>query len=201
MEPIGTRALSPRTWDDANTSERSATDGAYADLLYSPAYESSNRAVIDAVGAVASGHGVSRAQVALAWLRSQPVVVAPLVGANSIQQIDDAVASLDLVLTDEEVRALEAPYTPRYDFQGVSDERELDRDPRPDPGHGTVVLTDPLLDTRVPSCSCSPDPIRSGDEATRGRVNFWPRISSVIGVDLGDREEEGRDDRRIPQGP
>jgi 1-deoxyxylulose-5-phosphate synthase len=130
---VGTIVWSPlargrlaRAWDDANTSERAVTDGAYADLLYSPAYEASNRAIIDAVGAVAGAHGVSRAQVALAWLRSQPVVTAPLVGANSIQQIDDAVASLDLVLTDDEVRMLQAPYTPRYDFQGVSDERGLE---------------------------------------------------------------------------
>ena len=53
-----------------------------------------NRAIIDAVGQVAAAHGVSRAQIALAWLRRQPVVVAPLVGAATVQQIDDAIASL-----------------------------------------------------------------------------------------------------------
>jgi hypothetical protein len=53
-------------------------------------------------------------------------VTAPLVGANSTQQIDDAVASLDVELTDDEVRSLTAPYTPRYDFQGVSDEATMD---------------------------------------------------------------------------
>jgi 1-deoxyxylulose-5-phosphate synthase len=42
-----------------------------------------------------------------------------------VQQIDDAVASLDLTLSDEEIRALEAPYTPRCDFQGISDDAEL----------------------------------------------------------------------------
>jgi aryl-alcohol dehydrogenase-like predicted oxidoreductase len=105
---------------------RSETDGAYADLLYSPAEEASNHEIIDAVGQVADTHGVSRAQVALAWLRRQPVVTAPLVGAGSIRQIDEAVASLDVELTDDEVRALEAPYTPRYDWQGVSDEAEME---------------------------------------------------------------------------
>jgi aryl-alcohol dehydrogenase-like predicted oxidoreductase len=68
---------------------------------------------------------VSRAQVALAWLRTKPVVTAPLVGASSTQQLDDAVLSLDIDLTDDEIRALEAPYTPRYDFQGISDDKEL----------------------------------------------------------------------------
>jgi aryl-alcohol dehydrogenase-like predicted oxidoreductase len=115
-----------RAWDDARSTVRSETDGAYADLLYSPAEEASNHAIIDAVGQVADAHGVSRAQVALAWLRRQPVVTAPLVGAGSIRQIEEAVASLDIELTDDEVRALEAPYTPRYDWQGVSDEAEME---------------------------------------------------------------------------
>ena len=71
-------------------------------------------------------HGVTRAPIALAWLHRQPVVTAPLVGAGSTQQIDDAVASLDVELTDDDVRALSAPYTPRYDWQGVSDEATMD---------------------------------------------------------------------------
>jgi aryl-alcohol dehydrogenase-like predicted oxidoreductase len=90
-----------------------------------PSTEEADRAIVDAVGRVATAHGATRAQVALAWLRGQPVVTAPIVGAGTTQQIDDAVASLDLELTDEEVRALEAPYTPRHDFQGVSDEAVL----------------------------------------------------------------------------
>ena len=132
-EGVGTVIWSPlargrlaRAWDDARSTSRSATDGGYADLLYSPAEEASNHAIVDAVGKAAAAHGVSRAQIALAWLRHQPVVTAPLVGAGSIRQIDDAVASLDVELTDDEVRELEAPYTPRHDWQGVSDEAELD---------------------------------------------------------------------------
>lgn len=115
-----------RSWEDARTSTRSATDGAYADMLYSPDQEASNHAIIDAVGKIAESRNVSRAQVALTWLRRQPVVTAPLVGAGTIAQIDDAVASLELQLSDEEVRTLEAPYTPRHDWQGISDEAELE---------------------------------------------------------------------------
>jgi aryl-alcohol dehydrogenase-like predicted oxidoreductase len=114
-----------RGWDDAKSTTRSASDGAYADALYSPAEEASNRAIVEAVGRVADAHGASRAQVALAWLRLQPVT-APLVGAGSIQQIDDAVASLELELTDAEIESLVAPYTPRYDWQGISGEAELE---------------------------------------------------------------------------
>ncbi|BCK56164.1 aldo/keto reductase [Nocardia wallacei] len=132
-EGVGTIIWSPlargrlaRAWNDANTTARAATDGAYADMLYSPAEEMSNRAIVEAVGQVANAHGVSRAAIALAWLHRQPVVTAPLVGAGSIEQIDDAAASLDVVLSDEDIRALTAPYTPRYDWQGISDEAALD---------------------------------------------------------------------------
>jgi len=131
-EGVGTIVWSPiargrltRAWDDARSSARSESDGDYADLLYTPAEEESNRAIIDAVGQVAAAHGVSRATIALAWLHRQPVVTAPLVGANTVQQIDEAVASLDVELSEEDVVALTAPYTPRWDWQGVSDEARL----------------------------------------------------------------------------
>lgn len=132
-EGVGTIIWSPlargrlaRQFEQAKTSVRSKSDGEYADMLYSPAEEESNHAIIDAVGKIADTRGVSRAQIALAWLCSKPVVTAPIVGANSIEQINDAVASLEIELTEEEIRALQAPYTPRYDWQGVSDEAELD---------------------------------------------------------------------------
>jgi aryl-alcohol dehydrogenase-like predicted oxidoreductase len=124
--PLGRGRLA-RAWDDAKSTARSDTDGSYADMLYSPALEASNHAIVDAVGKVAAAHGVSRATIALAWLHRQPVVTAPLVGAGSTKQIDDAIASLDVELTDEDVRALTAPYTPRNDWQGVSDEATMDK--------------------------------------------------------------------------
>jgi aryl-alcohol dehydrogenase-like predicted oxidoreductase len=129
-EGVGTIVWSPlargrlaRAWDDAKSTARAGTDGAYADLLYTSA--ESDRAIVEAIGKVAAAHGVSRAAIALAWLHRQPVVTAPLVGAGSIQQIDEAVASLDVELTDSDVHALTAPYTPRYDWQGVSDEATM----------------------------------------------------------------------------
>jgi aryl-alcohol dehydrogenase-like predicted oxidoreductase len=130
-EGVGTIVWSPlargrlaRSWDDAKATARSGNDG-FADMLYTPATETSDRAIVDAVGRVAEARGVTRAQIALAWLRSKPVVTAPLVGASSTRQIDDAVSSLSIELTDEEVRSLEASYTPRYDFQGISDDTEM----------------------------------------------------------------------------
>ncbi len=128
-EGIGTIVWSPlargrlaRDWNERT--DRSVSDP-FADMLYTQ--QDSDHAIIDAVGQIAQSRGVSLAQVALAWLRRNPVVVAPLVGASKTAQIDDAVASLEIELTDDEVATLEAPYTPRYDFQGISDDAELAR--------------------------------------------------------------------------
>src|ERR1700758_3843690 len=131
-EGVGTIVWSPlargrlaRAQPQAKTTPRSASDP-FADMLYA-ATAQADGAIIDAVGTLADARGASRAQIALAWLRANPVVAAPLVGANSTSQIDDAVASLDIQLTHNEIAQLEAPYTPRYDFQGISDDEELQR--------------------------------------------------------------------------
>lgn len=54
-----------------------------------------------------------RARVALAWLLSRPTVTAPIVGATKPHHLDDAVAALDVTLTEKEIEELERPYTPR----------------------------------------------------------------------------------------
>lgn len=144
-EGVGTIIWSPlargrlaRAWGEAKSTARSERDGGYADLLYSPLTAESDRAIVDAVGTIANERGVSRAQVALAWLHSKPVVTAPLVGANSTSQIDDAIASVDIKLTADEISALERPYTPRYDFQGVSDEAEMQKIRDQVPGYANL---------------------------------------------------------------
>jgi aryl-alcohol dehydrogenase-like predicted oxidoreductase len=128
-EGVGTIPWSPlargrlaRETDSAT--ERAGSDP-FADMLYTQ--EVSDRAIIDAVAAIAKDRGVGRAQIALAWLRHNPVVVAPLVGASKPSHLEDAVASLEIELTDDEVTALEAPYTPRYDLQGISNDADLAR--------------------------------------------------------------------------
>lgn len=68
--------------------------------------------VVNAVGRVAATRGVSMAQVALAWVLTNPVVSAPIVGATQSHHLTEAVAALDLHLTDDEIRALEEAYTP-----------------------------------------------------------------------------------------
>jgi len=68
--------------------------------------------VVDTVASVAEKRGASRAQVALAWLLSKPVVSAPILGVTSGQQLQDALGAFSLQLTPEEIEALEAPYEP-----------------------------------------------------------------------------------------
>lgn len=129
-EGVGTLVWSPlargrltRPWGEATA--RSEQDP-FAGMLYDITADS-DRAIIAALGAVAKARGVSQAQVALAWLRRNPVVTAPIVGASRTAHIDDAVASLAIDLTDDEIAAIEAPYTPRHDFQGVSDPKVMAR--------------------------------------------------------------------------
>jgi aryl-alcohol dehydrogenase-like predicted oxidoreductase len=128
-EGIGTIVWSPlargRLARDSDSPTKRSGSDPFADMLYTQ--EASDRAIVEAVGAVANGRGVSRAQIALAWLRRNPVVVAPLVGATKLSHIDDAVASLGIEMTDDEAAVLEAAYTPRHDFQGVSDDAILAR--------------------------------------------------------------------------
>jgi aryl-alcohol dehydrogenase-like predicted oxidoreductase len=130
-EGVGTVVWSPLArgrlarGHDATATARSDSDP-FADMLYA-ATADSDRAIIEAVGTVAQARGVSRAQIALAWLRANPVVVAPLVGASSVAQIDEAVASLSIELTGDEKWLLEQHYTPRYDFQGISNDADAQR--------------------------------------------------------------------------
>lgn len=97
-----------------------------ADALFA-ATAASDQKIVEAVGAIAAARGVSLAQIALAWLRRNPVVAAPIVGALKARHIDDAIAALSIALTEDEAVRLEAPYTPRLDGQGISDPAMLAR--------------------------------------------------------------------------
>jgi aryl-alcohol dehydrogenase (NADP+) len=94
-----------RAWNE--TTNRVETDEVGKAL-----YVKSDRAVVDAVGKVAAERGVPRAQVALAWLLSKDAVTCPIVGASKPGHLTDAVAALDIDLTEAEIAALEAPYVP-----------------------------------------------------------------------------------------
>jgi 1-deoxyxylulose-5-phosphate synthase len=94
-----------RDWDE--TTNRGDTD-AFGKSLY----REQDRAIVERVAEVAAARGIPRAQVALAWVSRHPAVDAPIVGATKPGHLTDAIASLDVDLTDDEVARLEEPYRP-----------------------------------------------------------------------------------------
>ncbi|HYQ65608.1 aldo/keto reductase [Actinophytocola sp.] len=112
---VGTLPWSPlargrltRDWDE--TTSRSANDE-FGSSLYRQV-EEADRRVAAAVAAVAGERGVPRAQVALAWLLHKPAVTAPIFGATKPHHVTDAVAAVELELSDDELARLEADYVP-----------------------------------------------------------------------------------------
>ncbi|HEV8369805.1 MAG TPA: aldo/keto reductase [Pyrinomonadaceae bacterium] len=97
-----------RDWEV--TTNRSETDE-FGKTLYTAAVDSDRR-VVERVAEVAANRGVPRAQVALAWLLSKPVITAPIVGASKPNHLEDAVAAVSLKLSDQEITQLEEPYVP-----------------------------------------------------------------------------------------
>jgi aryl-alcohol dehydrogenase-like predicted oxidoreductase len=68
--------------------------------------------IVDRVKELAERHGVTRTQIALAWLLQKKPVTAPIIGATKISQLEDAVGALDVTLTADEIAWLEEPYVP-----------------------------------------------------------------------------------------
>ncbi len=99
-----------RDWNE--TSERQETDQ-FGKTFFARAFES-DKVIVQKVAEIAKARGVSRAQVALAWVMRQLGVTAPIVGASKSGHLTDAVAAVYLKLTEEEIEALEAPYEPHH---------------------------------------------------------------------------------------
>jgi len=97
-----------RDWD--YTSMRTETDEAMTRLFAKT--EEADKKVVDRAAEVAQTRGVPRAQIALAWLLAKPMITAPIVGATKLHHLDDALASMTVKLSAEEIAALEAPYVP-----------------------------------------------------------------------------------------
>jgi aryl-alcohol dehydrogenase-like predicted oxidoreductase len=89
-------------------STRQESDG-FTDFLYD---QDSDWDVVLAVQEVARERGLPAAQIALAWMLSKPFVTAPIIGATKLGHLDDAIAAIDIVLSEDEIARLEAPYVP-----------------------------------------------------------------------------------------
>ncbi len=97
-----------RSRQDWGGTTRAKTDD-FSHQLY---YQDADFEVVDRVTALAQRRGLAPAQIALAWLYHKPGVTAPIVGARTIQHLEQAVAALEIGLSAEEMASLEEPYQP-----------------------------------------------------------------------------------------
>jgi 1-deoxyxylulose-5-phosphate synthase len=102
------RGLLTRPWQ--TSTERAETDEVGKKLYTNSA--SLDRAVVDRVGEIAQARGVSRAQIALAWVLSKQVVTSPIIGATRPHHLEDAIAALSVKLNSDEISKLEDAYVP-----------------------------------------------------------------------------------------
>ena len=106
----GLLAGTRKTPDDMNASTRAASDE-YARNLYD---QPGDAEVMQACQHVAADRGVPPAQVALAWLLAKPAVTAPIIGATKMEHLETAIHALELTLSEEEIKRLEAPYRSHF---------------------------------------------------------------------------------------
>jgi aryl-alcohol dehydrogenase-like predicted oxidoreductase len=106
--PLARGRLAARPEADTTRSQTDKT----AQALYDRTKDADD-AVIAAVRAVAERHGRPAAQIAYAYVARRPGISAPIVGISKLHQFDDAIASLDVKLTPEDIAQLEAPYEPK----------------------------------------------------------------------------------------
>lgn len=97
-----------RTQNKSGATSRAQTD-TYAQNMY---YADEDFKIVDAVSRVAQRRGVNNAQVALAWVLSKPGITSPIIGATKMQHLEDAVASLQIKLSEDEINELEKDYVP-----------------------------------------------------------------------------------------
>jgi aryl-alcohol dehydrogenase-like predicted oxidoreductase len=116
-EGIGVTPWSPldrgrltRPWSDTPVTDRARND-AFAKRIFAKSV-ALDKPVVDRVMEVARDHGVPPSQIALAWLLRNPVVTSPIIGATKPQHLEDAVGSLSVTLSDDEVSRLEELYQP-----------------------------------------------------------------------------------------
>jgi 1-deoxyxylulose-5-phosphate synthase len=100
-----------RPWGQTGSARSQANPD--VDMFGRPLWLASDKAIVDVVQRIATERSVPMATIAMAWVLQKSVVDSPIVGATKPEHLADAVAALDIELTDDEVAALEAPYVPR----------------------------------------------------------------------------------------
>ena len=81
----------------------------FANELY---FREEDFVIAERAAGVAKSHNASASQVALAWVLNKPHITAPIIGSSKIEHLDQAIAALEIKLSEEEVKQLEAAYQP-----------------------------------------------------------------------------------------
>jgi aryl-alcohol dehydrogenase (NADP+) len=81
----------------------------FANELY---FRDEDFVIAERASEVAKSHNATASQVALAWVLSKPHIAAPIIGSSKIEHLDQAIAALEIKLSDEEVKQLEEAYQP-----------------------------------------------------------------------------------------
>ena len=88
--------------------ERSNNDP-FGDSMY---FRDEDFTVADCAAEIAKERGVSQSQIALSWVLNKPYVHSPIIGATKMEHLDQAIAALDIKLSEDEMKKLEEPYRP-----------------------------------------------------------------------------------------
>ncbi|KAF1801975.1 NADP-dependent oxidoreductase domain-containing protein [Mucor lusitanicus] len=113
---IGWIPWSPLAMGELTGKNRSTTrsgSGFTMDMINATRDEVANNTIIDRVQEIAQKYNVTSAQIALAWEYTKPYVSSPIVGISRIEQLKDLIRALDVKLTEEDVKYLEEPYSPK----------------------------------------------------------------------------------------
>jgi aryl-alcohol dehydrogenase-like predicted oxidoreductase len=106
--PLARGFLAGNRSTQGDLTARAQTD-AFAKHLY---YRDDDFAIVDGLSEVAKARSASNIKVALAWVLSKAAITSPIIGATKLSHLDDAVESLVIKLSDEEIKRLEEPYKP-----------------------------------------------------------------------------------------
>ena len=106
------RGYLARPHDEVTATTRGASDSEQERLFEHPYMEGGGPEINARVEEIAEEKGVTMAQIALSWLLHQDWVDAPIVGTSSVEHLEDAVAALDISLSDSDLAYLEEPYEP-----------------------------------------------------------------------------------------
>ena len=109
FSPMARGFLSADRRDPRNETERTRSDD-YTGKFY---YRDSDHAVQAVLEDVAARLGRSPSQIAVAWTLSRPGITSPILGATSVNHVDEAVAALDIALPEEDIARIDAAYAPR----------------------------------------------------------------------------------------